>query len=102
QRRAQRGEQAERDERPAAELRRARSGRVQAAGPQPDRLEEAGGSGQAVTTEGSEQLLGAVPDEEHADDDAQDQQGEFHDQSLPRKIDCAYKFIISGPQSAYG
>src|SRR3954447_3760802 len=71
-------EQAEGDQRPAGEFGRARRPGVQPAGAQADAVEHAGRAVQSAAAERAEELLGAVADEEQADDKAEYEQCEIH------------------------
>ena len=82
---AERRQQPEHQQQAAAELARAGERRVPAARAQPELLEELPGAGEAVPAERAEELLGAVGDEQAADDEAQHQQSEVHAPSVPRR-----------------
>ena len=72
----ERVEEAERGQQPAAQLRAAGDPRPDGARPQPHGLQPAGRALEAGATEPAEQLLGAVPCQEAADDEPDDEDAE--------------------------
>ena len=88
------GEQAEGQQRPAEELRRAGGSGVQPAGAEADVVEHAGGAVEAATAEGAEELLGAMSDEEDTHDNAESEQCEIHaDPSLGSKFEVSRSYL---------
>jgi hypothetical protein len=81
---APRGVEAQHQQQAASRLRHAGGRGHDLAGPVADALVESARSLPAVSAEPAEQLLGAVADEQRADDDPKDQQSDAHrNPSLP-------------------